>query len=103
MILTGSDNYPIQIVSLGVIVATIVFIIWQIKLQPRKLNWFLPMLFWISHGLLFYLTLTVERFGLVELSLSYTEWSSILRLHGYLTILAIEVTRWYMHRGTAGK
>ena len=96
---------PVQIFSMIVVLAIIIMEILQMRQQPNNLYWFIPLLAWMIHGFIFYLILFLDRAGMIPpfINPSYTEWSSILRLHGYLTILAVEYNRWKGHRDKVGK
>lgn len=95
---------PIQVTSLIVVLAIILMEVLQMRQQPNKLYWFIPLLAWMIHGLFFYIILFMDREGLIlpPIDPSYTVWSSILRLHGYLTIFIIEYNRWKCHRNKVG-
>lgn len=91
-------NEPIQYVSLVIILAVLIVLALEVRQAPKNWLWTVPMGMWIVHGLVFYVALFENRFGWIPFDISYTSWSSILRLHGYLTVLAIEITRWYLRR-----
>ena len=91
---------PIQWVSAGFILIALVFIALQV-VQKRDRNvmlWLLPIAIWMIHGLLFYVTLFINRSVELIPGVSYTVWSSVLRLHGYITIASIEIAQWYLNR-----
>jgi len=92
---------PIQIVSMLVIVATLIFLYLQCEEDSKVRNWVVPMFVWMGHGLVYYLVLFANRaqiFEALPFGFTYTTWSSILRFHGYITVLMVEITRWYLHR-----
>lgn len=96
---------PIQIISMIVVIAIIILEVLQMRQQPYNMYWFIPLLAWMIHGLIFYITLFLDRAGMIPLPInpSYTEWSSILRLHGYLTIFIVEYNRWKCHHNKVRK
>lgn len=91
---------PIQFVSMAVILVTMVFIFLQIWIdfQDDDPMWTLalPMLLWIIHSAIYYITLEADRSLFIPFDVQYTVWSSILRLHGYLTIGGYEGYRLYV-------
>lgn len=91
---------PIQWVSLAVVLVIIVLV--GLQIQQRRKNtewlWLVPVLVWMLHALLFYSVLMIDRYGVVRIDVTYTTWSSILRLHGFVTVLATEAARWSLRR-----
>lgn len=91
---------PIQWMS-SIVVLGILIVVYLQSRSRKSLEarlWLLPMAIWALHSLVFYSVLTIDRLGLAPLEISYTTWSSILRLHGYITVLGYEATRWYLQR-----
>lgn len=82
----------VQYASLGVVVAALLLIGTRAKhlhrwLDKPRLVWEAT---WLLHALAFYVVLFLVRdFRLLAFQ-GFTQWSSILRLHGYLTIFVIE-------------
>lgn len=105
MIPIAAGVEPVQVFSLVVVFGIIVMEVLQMRQQPHNQYWFIPLLAWMIHGLIFYMVLFLDRADLIPLPFNpiYTEWSSILRLHGYLTIFAVEYNRWQGHRDKVGK
>lgn len=87
---------PIQIVTMMVILATIIVIITQVR-NRRDWLW-IPCFAWVLHGILFYICLTIDRAGWLRLDVTYTTWSSVLRLHGFVTALGTELVRLYISK-----
>jgi hypothetical protein len=88
---TPSDMTPIQWVSVFTILVIIIGELYYSRLVPIKklLTW--VMIFWMTHGLIYYscIILDVALCGYNP----YLTWSSILRLHGYLTIAGVTYYR----------
>lgn len=105
MIPIAQSVEPVQIFSMLVVLAIIIMEVLQMHQQPQNIYWFIPLLAWMIHGLIFYVVLFLDRAGLIPLPIDpvYTSWSSVLRLHGYLTIFVVEYNRWKCHRDKAGK
>lgn len=89
---TVQDLSPIQWFSLLVILGVIVQELYYIYLVPSKrlLSW--VMIFWMLHGAIYYICIFMDV-NLTVTTMSYVTWSSILRLHGYLTIFGITFYR----------
>lgn len=83
----------IQVITLTVaIVVILVELAWMWKnKETRYLA--LPTIFWMLHIVAFYLTIALE---VNPDQINHTMWSSILRLHGILSILSYAVYR--LHR-----
>jgi hypothetical protein len=58
-------------------------LIWSLRVDMRR-RWAFPALTWILHTIVFYATqFVVLRYNIAH-TLSFTDWSSILRLHTYV-------------------
>jgi hypothetical protein len=90
---------PVNIASLMVLIIILIFMTLQLKQFNNCKLWLLPMLVVIVHSTIFYVVLMLDRGGIIQFNVTYTTWSSILRLHTYITIAAIEATRWSLKRG----
>lgn len=80
---------PVQIIGLIVlVVAFSLFIIWGIS-NPKYWLWMVPLLAWLFHGMVFYAaTIYFNYRGLFNPNImTFTDWSSIVRLQGYLAML----------------
>ena len=76
----------VQATSLIVIVAILIIqVIWMFK-NRQQWRWSVPMFVWMLHGLIFYLTVFFTDWP-------HTTWSAILRLHGLVSVLTVEVAR----------
>ena len=75
-----------QIVSLAVIVAIMVVEAIWVRCHRQEWRWAVPLLFWMAHSLVLYLIVLLT-------DVPMTTWSSILRLHGYLSVLSTEIAR----------
>jgi hypothetical protein len=97
MIASGTE-LP-QAFSLVVVLFVLAIQIKRIKNKPECKYTILPVMFWMIDALLFYVILFLDR-SLEQrlLPITYTAWSAILRLHGYLTMLGIEVFRYLAER-----
>jgi len=73
----------------------IVQILW---IRNNKSKWYyaMPVMVWMIHTLVFYAIVISKELLTGEYALShfYTMWSSILRLHGLSSLLALEIFRW---------
>ena len=76
----------VQATSLIVIVAILIIqVIWMFK-NRQQWRWSVPIFVWMLHGLIFYLTVFFTDWP-------HTTWSAILRLHGLVSVLTVEVAR----------
>lgn len=94
----ASGNVWLEVFSM-ICITVILFVIyqqskcgWEFKL------WGIPMGVWMAHGFIFYACTSIQREGIVDFGPIFTSWSAVLRLHGYLTVLAIEIFRYYIHK-----
>jgi len=80
-----------------VVIMLIMYIqIRQFVLSKKNIGYFVAMIFWMAHALIFYVFVFLNHYGLFSyLSfISSNTWSSALRFHGYFTILCIEASRY---------
>jgi len=91
-----SEVGPIQVASIVAILLILAVIYSEIRLDRREYLWSIPLILWMVHGLAFYTVLAVDRCTQLDTGINFTIWSSMLRLHGYLTILGVEVARLYI-------
>lgn len=76
----------VQLTSMLVIVAIMVLqLIWMLK-HPDKWRWAVPIFLWVVHSFVFYASVFTTEW-------SHTDWSAILRMHGYISVLTIEAAR----------
>jgi len=80
------DRTNVQMVSLAVIVAIMVVEGMWMRCHRQKWRWAVPLLVWMAHSLVFYLFVLLT-------DVPMTGWSSVLRLHGYLSVLGTEILR----------
>jgi hypothetical protein len=84
---------PVQIVGLLVLFVTIVLYIYWVRHNRRYVLWLIPLLAWLFHGAIFYaVTVFGNLNGLVVPNIIFfTDWSSIVRLQGYLAMMMYSV------------
>lgn len=88
----------VQVTSM-LLAAIIIFVEYrELKMLPNTRYWIYPILFWMIHIFSFYLVLLLDRNRIYDFPGLFTEWSSVLRLHGLITIAGIEITRHFMHK-----
>jgi len=81
----------VQAISMAIILAIIVIqIIWMRK-HPDQWRWSIPVFLWMLHAFIFYVTVFFT-------DLPHTDWSAVLRLHGYISIFIVEAAR--LRRGS---
>jgi len=92
------DRIFIQSITMTVIVAIVVVqIVWLRRytssfIRRERLLFAIPILVWMAHGLLFYTLVILSRLVYPNPFIqSFGDWSSILRLHGLISVLALEV------------
>ncbi len=92
------DRVFVQLVTTAVILAIIIVqIAWVRRYtnpQQKKARLFftIPILIWMVHGLVFYTLVILSRLVYPNPFIqSFGDWSSILRLHGLISVLALEV------------
>ena len=90
----GAGITIFQEITTGLILLSLAYCIrWFVQDKYNRPRAFL-MIFWLTHALCFYAVLLMRKFGVLEVSpFSFTDWSSVLRFHTFLTIATIEVTR----------
>lgn len=95
------DRIFIQSIAMTVIVAIVVVqIVWLRRYtssfrRRERLLFAIPILIWMAHGLLFYSMVVLSKFVDVHQVIeSLGTWSSILRLHGLITVLVLEIARY---------
>jgi hypothetical protein len=97
------DDIPItaefQIVQLFIVLVVLftlyIEIRWIIN-QRSKWMYGLPILILMIHALLYYFVVfsaVLNLVSIVDSTVLFTDWSVILRLHGYITICSIEYIR----------
>jgi hypothetical protein len=89
---------PIQIVSFVFVAIILIFEVLIYRESIKDRQWVRPMFLWILHSAVFYGYLILDRANVVPDAYSYTQWSSLFRLHGYITIAIIDISRWWIHR-----
>lgn len=95
----GQPMEPLQIISL-ICVAILLIQLWiDIRREPKKWLWNVPLLGLVFHMLMYYSILFADRYTLVPLTVSYTNWSSILRLHEIVTLLSLQTARIILKQG----
>ena len=57
--------------------------IWS-KRNVKRTLWSIPIIIWILHTIVFYICVFINL--VYPLPISFTIWSSTLRLHGYISI-----------------
>jgi len=92
--MTGAGITIFQEITTGLILIGLVYSIrWFIQDKEFRPRSFLK-IFWLTHALSFYTVLLLRKFSILEVSpFSFTDWSSVLRFHTYLTVATIEVSR----------
>lgn len=83
-----------QEITTGLILISLTYCIrWFIQDRFNRPRAFL-MIFWLTHALCFYVILLLRKFSILEVSpFRFTDWSSVLRFHTFLTITTLEVAR----------
>ena len=68
--------------------------------RKERLFYAIPILTWMTHGLIFYVMVILSRLvvDLHSFIESFGGWSSILRMHGLITVLALEIARYQTER-----
>ena len=79
----------LQIFSMIVILCVLAIQVIWISRNKSIWRYAVPMIVWMIHGFIFYLYVIFQQPTYFEL----IDWSAILRLHGYLTVLVIELDR----------
>ena len=100
------DRIFIQSITMTVIVAIVVVqIVWLRRytssfIRRERLLFAIPILVWMAHGLIFYVMVILSRLvvDLHSFIESFGGWSSILRMHGLITVLALEIARYQTER-----
>lgn len=95
MILFALTDDPIRMVNLVVAIITLVFLFCQMRKGTRGAAWAVPVMLWMVHTIIYYIVI-IATYG--DMNGKLHDWSPVLRLHGYFTILGIELIRWYSHR-----
>lgn len=95
------DRIFIQAITMTVIAAIVVVqIVWLRRytssfIRRERLLFAIPILVWMAHGLLFYTLVILSRLVYPNPFIqSFGDWSSILRLHGLITVLVLEIARY---------
>jgi hypothetical protein len=90
---------PAQWANLLIALASVPFIVMQMQQKRRALWWGIPVLLWMLHTVVYYvIVLIVVGLPLIPVTGALHDWSPVLRLHGYSTILSVEIIRWWYHR-----
>lgn len=81
------------------LIALVIEIIWANKYRAHWLM-AVPMIIWLLHSVVYYLAIVLipPQYGVTN----YSDWSSVLRLHGYMTIAMIgayRIWRWRVRYG----
>lgn len=93
-----SNSLMLEVFSMFCIMLTLFIIYKQIDKKHEVGLWAIPMIMWLLHSLIFYAFVNIERFSGIDVGISFTFWSAILRLHGYMTILFVEFFRFIIQR-----
>lgn len=83
-----------QMLSLIMIAAVIIINVRWFRKDKHRRYISVLMLVWMTHAFLFYVVLLLEKSGVHPIiDIRFTNWSSILRWHTYVTIFTIEIGR----------
>jgi hypothetical protein len=94
--------YPTaQIFGFMVVATTFALLIYWGVRNPLYRLWLVPAWAWLFHGMVFYLaTIWYGAQDLVVPNIiAFTDWSSIVRIQGYLAMLTYAVAILYYYRG----
>ena len=86
----------IQVVSFIVTIVCIVIILLH-GLKDKSIRYIaVLMLIWLMHSLIFYGVIILIKYGvIIDSSIKFSAWSSILRWHSLITVLTMLVTNVY--------
>ena len=80
-------------------IALIIQIIWAVQNRAYWLR-SVPMMLWLAHAVIFYVA--VLLFPPEQYVTNYSGWSSLLRLHGYMTVSSLALYRLINRRDIHG-
>lgn len=89
---------PIQLFTGFLAIALGIVLILEMRANPLKKLWSVPLLGLAIHLILYYTVLSLDRSNFITFQVTYTNWSSWLRLHEVGTLLLVETARWRLHR-----
>jgi hypothetical protein len=87
----------LAVVRLVVIVAAIV-VIYRNNCAPNNLFYAAPYLLWLGHALLYLVAFLILSLSGQVNAVFVNIWSASLQLQGFLTVLIVEIFRYYRHR-----
>lgn len=90
----GSET--VQAVTLFLVFVVLITELLQVRLQPSRWLWGVPMIGLMLHMAAFYGFLFLNRYTSFPIHPVYTSWSSVLRLHELLTLSALGICRLYL-------
>ena len=98
--ITGTIFEVLQYGSLLLAILTVIFILKRSKMNGQWL-FDIPMLLLMLHGIIYYVYLFGTRLEIIPPPPSpifFTPWSTMLRFHGYATLLIIAITNYMRER-----
>jgi hypothetical protein len=89
-------NY-INIVGLATVMFVLFFETLQLSKDDKNRLWSVPITVWMIHSAIFYSVFLYNSISGYAPSAFFYGWASIVRLHGYFTIVSLEFIRWRLH------
>lgn len=81
-----------------VIVSGVLLVLYLQRCHGQKLLFQVPLIMWMIHAAIFSTVYLIDKQDANINAVSYNIWSSAVSIHGYLTMLYVEIARWDRQR-----